>query len=298
MVMRRALVFVLAPALSCTAMSGQTAGVDSSRQKLAGLVPGPLPAEVTSQGAASFYTPDNLYQYMDGGADIFLVYGVHMLLHLDLRAAASDIALDIFDMGSADTAFGMYAAERVPDEPYIHVGAEGYANRGSLNFYQDRYYVKLTAVGEGADQALDALARAVSSKIGANPALPAILATLPAEDRRPHSEQYMPNAPLGHDFLGPAFAATYVLDGKESKILVTVARDQADAQKRLQQLEQNFTKTGQCKPAPEISEGAIRASNSYEGSVAALVQGRYLVLLLGPTEQGEELLKRVSGSLK
>jgi hypothetical protein len=235
---------------------------------------------------------------MDGGADIFLLYGVQMLLHKDLHSGAADISLDIFDMGSADTAFGMYAAERVPDEPYIHVGAEGYANRGSLNFYQDRYYVKLTAVGEGADPALGTIARTVSSRIGDHPALPVILAILPPENRRPHSEQFMPNDALGHDFLGPAYATTYVFDGKESRVLVTVAHDQADAQKRLQQLAQNFAKSGQSKPAPDIAEGAIRASNSYEGSIAALVKGRYLILLLEPTGRGEELLKRISVSLK
>jgi hypothetical protein len=295
---RGIILVILALVLTGAAVSGQAAAVDPSHQQLARLVPNPLPAAVTSRGMASFYTPDNLYEYMDGGADIFLVYGVQALLHMDLRAGAADVALDVFDMGSADTAFGMYAAERVPDEPYIHLGAEGYANRGSLNFYQDRYYVKLTAVGEGADPALDVLARAISSRIGVNPAPPAILATLPTANRRPHSEQYMPNEPLGHDFLGPAYVATYVLNGKESRILVTLARDPADAQQRFLQLQQNFAKTGQCRPAPEIAEGAIRASNSYEGSVAARVKGRYLVLLQEPTPQGEELLRQVSGMLK
>jgi hypothetical protein len=298
MVFHRVVFVITLLALGCAATNAQSAGADAARQQLARLAPDPLPAGVTAQGTASFYTPDNLYQYMDGGADIFLVYGVQTLLHMDLHAGAADIALDIFDMGSPDTAFGMYAAERVPDEPYIRLGAEGYANHGSLDFYQDRYYIKLTAVGEGADPVLETLARAVSAKIGTNPAPPALLATLPAENRKAHSEQYMPNAPLGHDFLGPAYAATYVLDGKESKIFVTLAGDEADAQKRFQQLEQSFTKSGQVKPAPEIAAGAILVSNSYEGSVAALVKGRYLILLAAPTPQGEELLKRVSELLK
>jgi hypothetical protein len=295
---RRVLFVVVVLALAYTALHGQSAGANAGRAQLAQLVPDPLPAGVTSQGTPSFYTPENLFQYMDGGADIFLVYGVQMLLHRDLRAGKADIALDIFDMGSTDTAFGMYAAERVPDEPYINVGTEGYANHGSLYFYQDRYYVKLTAVGEGADPALAELGRRISSRIGANPGLPAILVSLPVENRLPHSEQYMPTAPLGHDFLGPAYVATYLLEGKQSKILVTQARDHADAQKRLQELEENFARTGQYKPAPEIAEGAIRGSNRYEGTVAALVTGRYLILLQQPTDQGTELLKKVSRSLK
>ena len=83
----RALVISLS--LGCAAMSGQTAGVDPSRQPQARLVPETMPVEVTPAGTASFYTPDTLYQYMDGGADIFLVYGVHMLLDMDIRAGAT-----------------------------------------------------------------------------------------------------------------------------------------------------------------------------------------------------------------
>src|SRR5450631_3579179 len=96
-----ALLFIFALSLSCAASSGQDAGANTDRQQLSKLIPDSLPAHVTSQGTPVFYTPDNLFQYMDGGADIFLVYGVRMLLHQDLRAGTSDIALDIFDMGSS-----------------------------------------------------------------------------------------------------------------------------------------------------------------------------------------------------
>jgi hypothetical protein len=235
---------------------------------------------------------------MDGGADIFLLYGVRTLLHAELRAHIADITVDIFDMGTADTAFGMYAAERSPEEPYVSMGAEGYANKGALNFFQDRYYVKLQGFGDGADTVLRALAQAISARIGATPAFPAILAGLPAQNRKAHSEQYMPNDPLGHPFLGPAYVATYTLDGKENKVFVTVGRDEADARGRFQQLKQNFVTTGQCKDAPELGEDAIRASNSFEGSVIALTKGRYVVLLLNPTAPSEGLLREVAAALK
>jgi hypothetical protein len=289
-------IFVLA--LGCAALQGQGAPQDQNRQELLNFIPDPLPVGAVAQGTASFYTPDTLYQSMDGGADIFLLYGVRTLLHLDLRAKAVDITVDIFDMGTPDTAFGMYAAERSPDEPYVSIGAEGYANKSALNFYQDRYYVKLTGFGDGADVMLDVLARAISARIGTTSAFPAILARLPAQNRKAHSEQYMPNDPLGHPFLGPAYVATYMLDGKENKVFVVVGRDEADARERFQQLKQNFVATGQCKDAPELGEGAIRASNSFEGSVIALTKGRYVVLILNPSAPGEGLLRKVAAVLK
>lgn len=201
-------------------------------------------------------------------------------------------------METADTAFGIYAAERSPDEPYVSIGTEGYANQGALNFFQSQYYVKLQGFGEGADAALDTLARAISAKIGTSHEFPAVFNGMPTENRRAHSEQYIPNDPLGHTFLGPAYMVAYTLGGKESKVFVTIARDKPDAQRRFQQLKQNFVTTGQCKDAPELGEGAIRASNSFEGSILALTKGHYVVLLLNPTPSSEVILSKVAGALK
>jgi len=280
-----------------TLPAAATVDQDANRQLLK-LVADPSPSGAVAKHAASFYGPENLYEYMDGAADIFVLYGVRQLLHVDMRAKSIDMSVDVFDMGSPDAAFGMYAAERSPDFRFIAVGAEGYQYGGMLNFLQDRYYVKLLGFGVGADTLLDSFARELSARIGANPALPPMLAKFPAENRKPHSEQYMPSDPLGHPFLGPAYAVAYESGDQESKLLVTLAHDDADAQQRLQQLRQHFAKTGQCAPADDLAEGAIRASNSFEGSIEALAKGRYLVLLLNPEKGNEELLKQAAANLK
>ena len=274
-----------------------TAQNKATHQEMLSLIPEPSPAGSTAQAAASFYSPDNLYQYMDGGADIFILYGVRTLLHQEFRAGEVDVTVDIFDMRSSDTAFGMYAAERAPNYRFVKIGAEGYQDEGTLNFLQDRYYVKLAGFGAGADGVLDTFARALSAKIGANPVFPSLLARLPSENRKPHSEQYMPNDPLGHPFLGPAYVVAYSAGNQESKLFVTLARDEADAQRRFKQLTEHFSKTGQCKVAPELGEGAIRASNSFEGTVIARTKGHYLFLLVNPVAGSEQILKSAAAGL-
>ena len=293
------LAFLLIIILAVSVVSAaQNPAPEPNRQELLRLIPEPLPAGAVAQAAASFYNPDNLYQYMDGGADIFVLYGVRTLLHQDFRAKEVDVTVDIFDMGSADTAFGMYAAERSPNYHFVTIGAEGYHDEGVLNFVQDRYYVKLAAFGTGADAVLAAFAGSLSARIGANPALPALLARLPSENRKPHSEQYMPKDPLGHPFLGPAYVVAYGAGDQETKLYLTLAADAADARQRLKQIAEHFSKTGQCKAAPELGEGAIRASNSFEGSVIALAKGRYVVLLLNPATGSERLLNAITNSLE
>ncbi len=298
--MLRSVIFLSVSAFICTdAIVGQPAATQNpDHQALSKLVAAPLPASAIAQDAATFYSPANLYKYMDGAADIFVEYGVRTMLHLDANAKGVDLTVDVFDMGTPEVAFGMYAAERSSDYEFISMGAEGYRNTGILNFLQDRYYVKLAAFGDGADAVLDSFARELSARIGANPKLPELLTRLPADSRKPRSEQYMPNNPLGHPFLGPAYMVVYIAGDQESKLYVTLARDGADAQQRLVQLEEHFAKTGQFKAAPEIGEGAIRASNSFEGGVIAIVKGRYLILLMNPAAGGEPILKNAAERLE
>ncbi len=289
---------MIALASLCALAPLRGAAQEPDRKELVKLIPDALPQGVAQRGDPTFFTPDNLYQYMDGGADIFLLYGTRLLMHLDMRAQNIDITVDVFDMGTPDTAFGMYAAERADESHYLAIGAEAYQNQGILNFLEDRYYVKIAAFGEGAETVSVPLAEAFAKKIGSNPGLPALLTALPKTGRKPHSEQYMPNEPLGHSFLAPAYVAAYDFGAKQSKLYVTLARDEADAHDRLTQLEQYFAKTGSVKPAAEIGEGVVRASNSYEGEMLALTRGRYLVLLLSPTSEAGALLNELTKGLQ
>ncbi len=261
-----------------TCLSAQT--VDTPQQRLAALLP--------PQSALTFYGPDTLYTYMDGGADAFLLYDFKLLLHQDTRVKETDLSIDIFDMGTPENAFGMYASERSPSYHYITMGTEGYDNEGILNFLQGSYYVKLAAFGTGADTVLRETATSISQRIKTKGDFPAPFALLPLTNRKPHSEQFILKDPLGHPFLAPAYLARYDTSQQESTLLLSIAADPTDAQKRLQLLTAHFKKTGQCDPAPEFG-GAIRASNSFEGKAIATAKGRYLLLLLNPV--ADTLLK-------
>ena len=254
---------------------------ETAQQRLSALLP--------AQSAVTFYGPDNLYTYMDGGADAFLLYDFKLLLHQDTRVNDTDLSIDIFDMGTPENAFGMYASERSPSYHYITMGGEGYDNEGILNFLQGPFYIKLAAFGTGADPVLKETAASISARIRTAGSFPAPLTLLPGTGRKPHTEQFILKDPLGHPFLAPAYLARYDTSQQESTLLLSIAADPTEAQKRLQLLAAHFKKTGRCDPAPEFGEGAIRASNTFEGKAIAAAKGRYLLLLLNPV--GDSLLR-------
>ena len=113
-----------------------------------------------------------------------------------------------------------------------------------------------------------------------------------------HSEQYIRKDPLGHAFLAPAYVVTYSSTPKESKLLVSVANDAAAANERVDQLAKHFKQTGECSPAAELGEGGIRAMNSFEGNLIARTQGRYVIVLLNPPQDGTALLKSAAQALR
>jgi hypothetical protein len=242
--------------------------------------PRPIPAEVKAAlskllpagPAIRFYSSD-MYEYMDGGADIYHVYGVVALAHQELREGQAEITADIFDMGSPLSAFGIYAAERSPDYHFVAVGAEGYREEGMLNFLQGRYYVKLSGSG-----GLDKLAAAISQRIGGGRAMPALLDLLPPENRVARSEKYLVQAPEGHEFLAPALSAEYLVGGKKTAVLISIAASAAEANDRLERLKKHYTRIGK---SPDIF----------------FAQNRYTVLIPRPPADTAALRKALAERL-
>jgi len=211
-----------------------------------------IPAEVKTRLAAllpngkkpaRFYSSD-LYRYMDGGADIYLKYGLVAMAHREYQSAGADMTVDVFDMGGPLEAFGIYSAERSPEYHFIPIGAEGYSSESTLNFLQGRYYVRLAAFGDGAAPALDNFARAISRSIAGDRSLPALLDILPRENRIARSEKYVVQAPAGHDFLSPALTASYRFDGKATSLVISLAPDASEANRRVEQLRQYYSQSG------------------------------------------------------
>jgi hypothetical protein len=274
-----------------------TKNSDAAQQQLAGFLREPLPGHAVAQAPPTVYNADSLYQYIDGAADLYLLYDFKVLLHQEFKSGTAELTFDIYAMNKPEDAFGIYASERAPSYKFIPIGAEGYRDKGILNFFEGRYYVKLSGSGGNVDALLDQFARLLSSRIGGSRVLPALLERLPRDHRVPHSEQYVKKDPLGHAFLAPAYVVTYAQGKHETKLVLSVANDAQGAKRRAEQLARHFKQTGESVSAPELGEAGIRARNSFEGRVIARTNGRYLIVLVNPAENGAEILKTTALSL-
>lgn len=293
--------FLLLLGLTCSLLPAQEAPPakpaaipNAEKSALAALVPGAREVGAIPPGRARFYSSD-LYEYIDGGADPYHGYGLVAMIHQEYKVKDAELTIDVYDMGDALSAFGIYSAERSPDYRFLSIGAEGYGEDQTLNFLQGRYYVKLSAFSQngGTGPLLQSCARQVSEKIGGGKWFPEVLKLFPSGNRMARSEKFIRKAPLGHDFLEPAATATYSFDGKQTTLVLSLARNAADARARVQQLGKHFTQTGKVAPQPVLAPGATLGSNAYEGEMLFFARGRYMVLVVNPPADRAGLVKEL-----
>lgn len=142
-------------------------------------------------GPPDLYTPENLSNYIDGGAELYLSYNFKSALSLKYKDSAdNEIAVDIFDMATSYDAFGVFAHTRETIETGFGQGSEYAA--GLLTFWKDRYYVSILAYPEtpAKKEVVFKLGRAIAGAIKKEGPLLPLLSLLPAENLLAESVHY------------------------------------------------------------------------------------------------------------
>jgi len=187
----------------------------------------------------SFF-PEDLFEYINGAAESYLAYDFKEVLVAEFARTGSGatMTVEIYDMATRDNAFGIFAAERYPENAPVDVGTAGYIEGEVLNFITDRYYVKLLAfdAGDGVMEVLARFATGIAGGIQSGRVLPEFLAKLPEAGRIARSERYIRLNFLGFEFLKDAWLAVYNADGGEYDAFFVPCASPAEAESSLQRL--------------------------------------------------------------
>src|ERR1035438_7523745 len=71
------------------------------------------------------YTPDNLYDYKDGGAEGYLIYGFVRMDGITCKSGAGTLTIDVSQMSDADSAYGVFTSNLDPRLPIARIGMGG-----------------------------------------------------------------------------------------------------------------------------------------------------------------------------
>lgn len=189
-----------------------------------------------SEDTQNFF-PENLFEYINGAAEIYLSYDFHELIVAQYakRGSESSLAIEIYDMGSATNGFGIYSAERYPENTFSPIGVQGYLEEGSLNFLVGRYYVKLLCFDceDFSDQALRSFAEGIVSRVDDKGGFPEVLGAFPDEGRVANTEKFILNNVMGYGFLHDGFLTQFQKGEQSFDCFVIVGEDADDAEQML-----------------------------------------------------------------
>jgi hypothetical protein len=260
-------------ALTVLAASQAAAGVSSAGPPLLKVDGWALSGEGRSFG------PANLYEYVDGAAELYLSLGFQSLWvgeYADGRGGSA--VVEIYRHESPVHAFGIYAQECPREGNYLRIGAEGYLAPPYLNFLIGDAYVKLSADGvEGrTEEILRAFAEATVSRLGGEARLPSALGLFPKDGKVPRSERFAARDFLGYEFLRSGFAADYVAEGQRFRLFVIQASVPGEAREMLRRYLE-----GAGLPTDNLREGVHVVADKYNGQVAVLWKGGSLGGVVG-----------------
>ena len=144
-----------------------------------------LPEKIITWSKASedrLYTPQTIFGYINGGAEVYNAYNMRGCLSRRYEAAQEPaIVLDLFDMGTSADAYGVFTHDPAGD--YIELGQDGRIRPGWINFWKDRFFISIYSEEETAAalRAVKILGARVDSLIKTVGSKPQIINRLPSD---------------------------------------------------------------------------------------------------------------------
>lgn len=244
----------------------------------------------TRKSEVRFFGPDDLFEYINGAAENYLIYDFQQVLTTEYSHAQkeSEAVVEIYRMRDPRSAFGIYASELNTDSEFLQIGSEGYLGGTALHFWSGPYYAKITVFQESDDlkESMKAFAQRLSEKMGSPEASLPEIAQFPAKDLIPHSMRYLPKDILGQTYLTRGFQASYRKNGGEFKLIIATPGDSDTAKEALARYRQFIASSGKVsRDVTSPGDGGFLGNDSFYGSMAALRSGNRIVIALGgPSE--------------
>lgn len=226
---------VVVPVVLCLVLSALGCGTPTGPSGVAGMLPMPGFAEGwRSESGVRLYQRDNLFEHINGEAELYFPYGfVEAATTTYDRAGdgGGSVAADVYEMGSLLDTFGIYSSYRNPGKPVPDFGSDGFYDEYQLMFYQDKYFVRLTALGswEGSKDTLLTCGRAIADKLPQPAVKPSELDMIKIDGVEPLTEVYLAESVLGYAFFEKGFLAEAKLDDRSVRVFIVFAGADADS---------------------------------------------------------------------
>jgi len=205
------------------------------------------------------FSPETLYEEIDGEAELYLPYSFREL-HVAILSPAGrpgmQVRLELFRHGGPRDAYGIYSQYRFPGQETMRIGSsEAIRSDTSLDFFQGEFFVRLHVASQKATRDdLQRLGRDLATLLPGTGEFPRETEVLRLPGLTQGPVAFHRRAVLGYEALAPCFEAR-IDDGKISgRILLFTAEDVGPAPVFFEKLRRELPRFSQ------ISGGISRAS--------------------------------------
>jgi hypothetical protein len=221
------------------------------------------------QGPMREFGPDNLFEYMDGNAEGYLIYRFVKMTGVSCKSGEDTILIDLFEMADPEYAYGIFSANRDPRQPIVPLGMGGQVTNRRALFAKDKYYVEFAANPiKDHSVNLRSFATAFEQRIQGGSALPDAIGWFPKEKLTPNSVRLVPESVLGIRMLKRGYVGQYEF-GKGFLIPEDTPESAAQVMAKLKE------RIGQTAPAAIGDEG-FTATDKYLDGLCVFRKGRFI----------------------
>ena len=274
---------------------------DPGVQGLDRLFPGPGFEKGWSwHGKPRHFSVQNLYEYIDGEAELYLAYGFRELATLTYfwkHPEDTFFTVNVYDMGDSLNAFGIYSNYRYPGTPLEKIGAEALVSEFGIKFFKGPYFVDV-ACGDMSEKNLLAariVAVQLAERIAASDLFPEIVSRLPSRDQVPGTARYVRSGMLNQSFLKSGIEAKYSMTGGQATGFIAILDSPDEALQALEKLKEFYADKGSDFPYVSVPNRGFAVKTPYQGVGLFSAQGRSIagVMELQTPADGLPLLRDI-----
>lgn len=220
-------------------------------------IPGTKP-----MGETEVYSPDTLYEKIDGRAPAYLEFHFQQLRSRSFSlpdSAGSYVDVYEYRMDSPVNAFGIFALERDPAGKPLDFAPDGYSGEMGFFFRQGNCYVQVIASDRkpGTLTLARSVAGQISKQIPVDDAGLDARRMLPVQGIVPESVTFVEDNAQGQDFLKNVFQAEYNFEGKKVAFFLMTTTPEAAAKAWASYLAFSGRYGGKAETLPDIGEAKV-----------------------------------------
>jgi hypothetical protein len=221
------------------------------------------------EGPLRTFSADNLFEYMDGNAEGYLVYQFVSMNGVTCKNGTDTILIDVSEMADPEYAYGIFSSSRDPRQPIDKIGMGGQILPRRATLAKGKYYVEMAASPDK-DQsvALRAFVMQMEERISGQSEPPQLLEWFPKENLVPDSVRLVPESVLGLRLLKRGYVGQYDF-GKGFLVVETSPKDAEAVMRKLRERIIGATDV-------KVGEEAFAGTDKYLNGLCVFRKGKYL----------------------